>query len=728
MVLDNGEYERVELNPFSMKAFFVRDLFGDSLVDVRSGYVGDAEGIVAMELFGDIDSMGGAMLDGSTDTEFYLYHLLDDVFWKTDVFAFNLSPDEITSIEVFNQADAIVHRESIPPNQSVSQLLSDFDNAESYGVLKLESSAPVKLLDTLQDKQGGLFACYDATCRKSKSGWFLNAASADSATGIALANCSDANGSATLIAYAENGRVLDRTRLDFEAMGKVVDVAGNLFEKDIETATHFSFHSEQDLVGFRLNISKDKTMLDALPATENALPSENSTTDLVVSGLDWRAQDYPDSRGVTIANIYNGALILHCQLDGSSAEQASGEALLDLKYQQPFKSDVPVDMTDKTISVELYVPDDFVAPSSCPNGIQAFVKDENFCSNYGTWHNATKRGKFVFTFQPSGQEEGGRTAPSFRPDKIREVGLKVGVNAQSSHRFEGRIRVTKVEIQDALPSRPLPRLPEKKLVPYVGGDEEIVQEEDGFFWSGGKRLFLVGGSVRGIEYGQNFGTTLWFPLGNGISTHRNFIDQALRSYRQAGCTLIRVGLVDDGRTLLDIDGTVVGYDTVFRRDVATLLDLAYENEIMVEFCLVDFLIAGKQEQIDGVNIRGRREIFEDSAKKRGFFTDFFLPFLAEFGSAPALFGFDLINEPEWIVSNVEGGGFESVSDDSKGATPVALDDLASFLQTAVESIRDRAPDKFATVGISLVFLNLYEKLNLLDLDYLGVHYYPWMAR
>ena len=246
------------------------------------------------------------------------------------------------------------------------------------------------------------------------------------------------------------------------------------------------------------------------------------------------------------------------------------------------------------------------------------------------------------------------------------------------------------------------------------------------FMSGMRKWHVWGGNFRGVDYGNNFGTTELFPYGNGISKHIGFISTKMDTFRRAGLTLLRIGLLDDGRTLFDKDGNVNGYDEIFRCDVKAFLDLAAQFDLHIEFVLLDYLVAGKAEEVNGVWLRGRRSIFEDPNKRNQFINNFLSPFLQEFGSHPALLSIDILNEPEWIISEINGGGWEEVNPDdpNKDDMPIAFLALQNLVSESIILIRQYAPNIFVTMGVSAKYLQMIAEF---DLDYYAPHYYPWQG-
>lgn len=271
---------------------------------------------------------------------------------------------------------------------------------------------------------------------------------------------------------------------------------------------------------------------------------------------------------------------------------------------------------------------------------------------------------------------------------------------------------------------PNTQLPSASLPVFAPGDK-IEVKGDGFYLNN-KKWFMIGGNWRIIGYAQNFGVTAWFPTGNGISKHPNFVKVSLDYIKQTGIKVVRVGLLEDGRTVFNKDGRVTGYDEIFRRDVRDFLDLVNEANIKVEFTLFDYLIAGKPEEVSRVWLRGRSNVITDEEVKDNFISQFLTPFLNEFEYHPALIGFDVINEPEWVISREDGGGWDDYHDlATKAEEPVSGEAMKIFITDCIETLREYAPTKLITVGTCAKFIPLVMDL---DIDYFALHHYPWMYK
>lgn len=454
-------------------------------------------------------------------------------------------------------------------------------------------------------------------------------------------------------------------------------------------------------------------------------PCPQEGTQLVIAGADWIAQDFADSQGVISVRFSDSLLIINAHLVGGDPALGRGEIYIDLRYWPPTEALAPLDLSGSTIAVRVILPEGYGGPQWAPSGIQVFVKDDQWRSQYGLWVNvANTGGEYTATLSPSASNPvAGMTAEGFDPTRVRIIGVKFGINDAAIWDFAGNIIVQCVNVMPDMPQAAPPDLPADAPPPVINANTQITVGETGYLVDGAAH-FLAGANWRGIEYGQNFGVTLWFPRGNGFSRHPGYAATYLDYARRTGLKVLRVGLLDDGRTLFDREGYVEGYNDVFQADVRTLLDLARAAGCRIEFVLTDFLIAGHAQEVEGVWLRGREEIFEEAEVRGRFVTDFLVPFLEEFGAHPGLFGFDLCNEPEWIISKADGGAWEDYDDAATRADhPVPVAAFGAFVDACAAAIREHAPGKPITVGASFPFISLVADL---DTDYLAFHHYGWM--
>ncbi len=445
---------------------------------------------------------------------------------------------------------------------------------------------------------------------------------------------------------------------------------------------------------------------------------------------DWQPQDYFDSRGISAVRFESGKLVLTAKLILGDMSFSKGEALLDTKFFPELDCLSPVDFRNRELTIEIEVPTTFAGTESNPSRVYLFAKDKNYESFYGPATNVSRGGKFTLTlkFSASALLEGYSEA-LFDPAMARLIGVKFELGDGATSPFHDPLFINRVTVNPPVTAANPPNLPTTTPLPVMlPGD--LIEAKNGALFLNNKKWFVVGANWRITEYGQNFGVTEWFPSGNGISKHSNFTRINLEYARRAGIKLLRVGLLEDGRVVFDRDGRVVRYDDTFRNDVRTLLNLAQQAGIRIEFILCDFQIAGQMQEVDRVFVGGRRAIFTDPALRAEFRAKFLAPFLSDFANHPALFGFDLINEPEWLVKKAEGGGLEDYNTPiGQPPPPVPMEEvprtaLTSYINECAADIRQLAPGKLVTAGVSARFIALTN--TLANLHYLAPHHYHWM--
>jgi len=444
--------------------------------------------------------------------------------------------------------------------------------------------------------------------------------------------------------------------------------------------------------------------------------------DFMSTDVDWQPQDYPGNQGVksVLLDTEKKRMVLNTHFIGGDNNYGNGEVYLDVRYVSALSYKTSINLEDTVIYANVTVPGGIEGETVKFGGLQVFAKDVEGRVQYGTWTSITTIKTCEVFLTPRKEEiEAGYTDNGFDPARIKIVGIKFEI--EPGLLYDGPVYINEVKFEPPLKTTPLlsPPAPPKLL-----GSGRVDVKPDGFYMDG-KRYFLVGGNWQVLEYGQNFGTTAWYPGGNGISKHPNFVREKLSSIRRAGIQVLRVGLLTDGRTMFDKIGHVNGYNKVFQEDVRTFLDIVSELNMRVEFTLFDYLIAGRADAADDVWMRGHSEIMTDEALKKEFLDKFLVRFLKEFGQNPTIIGFDIISRPEWMVGKKDGGTCEDMDDWSvKPDSPVPGKFMKSFISDAISTIHIHAPHKLVTVGISSVCIPFVQDL---DIDYLAIHHYPWMG-
>lgn len=150
-------------------------------------------------------------------------------------------------------------------------------------------------------------------------------------------------------------------------------------------------------------------------------------------------------RSVEVAHRGEGSLEIQMYLDGEVAERQNGEAWVDLRKVGPNPSgSTPIDLSGRAIVAWVYAPDSALGDPSRPNGFQLFVKDEQYRTLSGDWQNATPDEWSKLTVRLPVPGVGGGLLPTFRPDRVVSVGIRMAIGAGSSALFDGSVHLDSV--------------------------------------------------------------------------------------------------------------------------------------------------------------------------------------------------------------------------------------------------------------------------------------------
>jgi len=165
--------------------------------------------------------------------------------------------------------------------------------------------------------------------------------------------------------------------------------------------------------------------------------------------MGWVEQTYWDSQAVTavaqsekgMAKIGCNSLKLSVDLIGGDDKKSKGEAYVDMRNNPPSGVVAPVNLEGVPITVWVYVPKEAIGDPSKPNGVQVFVKDQDWKSEYGTWNNLDSQW-IQISLTPSNEiPRWGYKDEGFDPSRIIAIGVKIGAGGGSTATFKGSIYV-----------------------------------------------------------------------------------------------------------------------------------------------------------------------------------------------------------------------------------------------------------------------------------------------
>ncbi len=226
---------------------------------------------------------------------------------------------------------------------------------------------------------------------------------------------------------------------------------------------------------------------------------------------------------------------------------------------------------------------------------------------------------------------------------------------------------------------------------------------------------VVGVNLPWIEYGQDFGASAWRPRGGVSQPDRaERLKEALGALAASGARIVRWWLVADGRSGLRVDGRgrPLGLDEFFFADMDAAIDALRSHDLRVVFVLTDFLWFDAARLVNGVQMGGRGALVARGELRSGLMENVFAPIAARYAREPVVAGWDLLNEPDWVVFGLGTiNPFHSISRKK----------MRAFFSDLVAVFRQGGASQPLTVGVARSSsLSLTEDLGL---DIYQTHWY-----
>ncbi|WP_103068673.1 T9SS type A sorting domain-containing protein [Aquimarina sediminis] len=247
-------------------------------------------------------------------------------------------------------------------------------------------------------------------------------------------------------------------------------------------------------------------------------------------------------------------------------------------------------------------------------------------------------------------------------------------------------------------------------------------------------LFVNGMNLAWVNYGRDIGVS---PASSDIYYRpdlEKFIE-AMNFVEEQGGNMIRWWYHTNGATnpVFDTDKKVKPNPSFFHDDVKAILDLAEERELKVQICLWSFDMLKDQWGVDTI---ANKNILTQDEYMDSYINNALLPLVNFIGDHPALFAWEIFNEPEGMT-NKYASHWEGFKE------RVTMSDIQRFINRTAGAIRRAQPQVRITNGAlgfmtnvedaSKEFWNAYSDANLFSqgndekgyLDFYNIHYYNW---
>ena len=287
---DNGTTESIPLSAKEHKKFLIKDLFNNiPQTNIGSAVIKNASGIIGLELFESSETSGNSYLSGmllsdDTTSNIYYPHIASDATWWTGIVAYNPS-ESVCMLEItpYSTDGTPLTAQTVSLNGKEKYIGSantmNFPPATAW--FQIAASSPISGFELFGTNNGKQLAGHTGVNISGSNGVFAKIEDMGW-TGIAFVNTENSSASVQLMAYNDDGNLIDIRNLNLNDHQKMVGLAQNFFYQDISDATYIKYSSDKEVVGFQLNGSTDGMMLDAL----EALPAVAGSADLTYPIVD----------------------------------------------------------------------------------------------------------------------------------------------------------------------------------------------------------------------------------------------------------------------------------------------------------------------------------------------------------------------------------------------------------------------------------------------------------
>jgi len=393
----------------------------------------------------------------------------------------------------------------------------------------------------------------------------------------------------------------------------------------------------------------------------------------------WACETWHETQGFTASEVTahpesgRGALRIAADLVGQHPSRSRGAVHVSLADHWPFACPPP----DRALSVNLdgvlaryriRLPRGSAGSAAAPNALQLILKTrlsaERWPSLHTPWVNISppwEERDVEITVRLDARDTA-HVDPDFDIKKVALVGLQMAMNPDASSAINGTIWIDEFVLE---------------TVPPLAFDFEQTE-----------------------------------------------LEAQLAGARRAagpGSSLVRFFVFCDGRAAPAFaqDGSVVGLDDVFYRDFDVLLRAASRQGVLLVPVLLDFGWCAHARTVSGVQLGGHADVIRDVAKRQSFLEHALKPLLERYGGHPAIYAWDVCNEPEWIIDGIPGAF-------RRDHALVPLDDMRAFVRDCGEYVHRLAPTHLVTVGSARrMWVRLWTGL---DLDLYQFHWYDQFSR
>lgn len=213
-----------------------------------------------------------------------------------------------------------------------------------------------------------------------------------------------------------------------------------------------------------------------------------------------------------------------------------------------------------------------------------------------------------------------------------------------------------------------------------------------------------------VSYGQDFGRSPWAATGVSSTETRKKIADDFERIRECGAKVVRWFLFCDGRSgIITSNGIPTGPDDLLLADIAAALEIAQQFQLQLCLPLIDFLWMQNRDDIPAGTTLPNQDVLKFPAGREAFLERVLIPLFGEFRGHPALYAWEIANEPEWAIPEFCPGP----------KAGIGLADFRAYAREICDAIHEFKGK--ATLGSArLIWMEAWKEIGL---DIYQAHFY-----
>lgn len=222
--------------------------------------------------------------------------------------------------------------------------------------------------------------------------------------------------------------------------------------------------------------------------------------------------------------------------------------------------------------------------------------------------------------------------------------------------------------------------------------------------------FFLGLNYPWLNYGQDFGRGHTGHVGVSLAATAERVAQDFAQIQETGAGVVRWFLFGDGRFgFVCENGIPQKPDSLLFTDIAAALQLAQRHNLKLCFSLIDYLWL--QEHAGKRAAHAHEHVLHFAAGREAFLQNVLIPLFREFRGHPALFAWEIANEPEWAIREFH----------RKAAAKMHFADFRAYADEIARAVHEFGEVPVTLGSARLIWVRAWTELGL---DFYQAHYYP----